>query len=91
VIPLSGAHCISITANRKRSTVKLFFNNHSWYPKKAAIVQRWSLFRGFSVKIDINIDLAGFMLAIFEGWSLFRVGRQHRFDCTFEFAYWDHG
>jgi hypothetical protein len=59
----------------KPSTVKPVYNGHPWDPKKAAVVQRWPVLEGFSIKIGIKINLAGLCLAIVDRWPLFRVGR----------------
>jgi hypothetical protein len=40
--------------------------NHSREPQKVAVVQRWSVFGGFSIKIGIKRSLAGLSLAIFD-------------------------
>jgi hypothetical protein len=41
----------------------------------------WSLFLGFSSKININFRLMGFRLFVVDRWSIFRGGRKHRFNC----------
>jgi hypothetical protein len=56
-------------------TVKLVYSSHPWDPKKAAVVQRWPVFGGFSIKIGIRINLAGLSLAVADRWPLFRGGR----------------
>jgi hypothetical protein len=48
-------------------------------PQKVAVVQKWSLFRGFLNKICIEICLTGLRVAIFGRWPLFRGGRKDRF------------
>jgi hypothetical protein len=40
------------------STVKPVYNGHHWDYKIVALVHRWPLFRGFSIKIAIKFDLA---------------------------------
>jgi hypothetical protein len=40
-----------------------------------AVVQRWPLFRGYSIKIAIEFDSAGLRLAVVGRWLLFRGGR----------------
>jgi hypothetical protein len=37
-------------------TVKPVYNDHPWDPPKVAVVQRWSVFGGFSIKIGIKIS-----------------------------------
>ncbi len=56
-------------------TVKPVYNAHPWDPKILAVVDRWPLFRGFSIKIAIVFDLAGLRLAVVGMWPLFRGGR----------------
>jgi hypothetical protein len=56
------------------STVKPVYNGHPWDSKKAAVVQRWPVFGGFSIKIGIIISLAGLILAVADRWPLFRGG-----------------
>jgi hypothetical protein len=55
--------------------VKPFYNSHPWDPTKVAVVHRWLLYRGFSIKIDIKISLAGLSFAVVDRWPLFRGGR----------------
>jgi hypothetical protein len=55
-------------------TVKPVYNGHPWDPKKAAVVQRWPVLEGFSIKIGIKINRAGLRLAIVDRWPLFRGG-----------------
>ncbi len=57
------------------STVKPVYNGHPLDPKIVAVVLRWLLFRGFSIKIGIKFDLAGLRLAVVSRWPLFRGGR----------------
>jgi hypothetical protein len=38
------------------STFKPVKNDHPWNPPKMAIVQRWPVFGGFSIKIGIKIS-----------------------------------
>jgi hypothetical protein len=59
----------------KTFTVKPVYNGHPWDPKIVAVVHRWLLFRGFSIKIAIKFDLAGLRLAVVGRWPLFRGGR----------------
>ncbi len=47
-----------------------------------AVVHKWLLFRGFSIKIAIKFDWAGLRVAIVGRWLLFRGGRLHRFNCS---------
>ncbi len=56
-------------------TVKPVYNGHPWDPKKLAVVDRWPLLIGFSIKIAIEFDLAGLRLAVVGRWPLFRGGR----------------
>jgi hypothetical protein len=56
-------------------TVKPVYNGHPWDPKKVAVVPRWPVFGGFSIKIGIKISLAGLCLAVVDRWPLFRGGR----------------
>ncbi len=42
--------------------------------KKVAVVQNWPLFRVWSLKITINIEMLVVMLAVVDSWSLFRGG-----------------
>ena len=58
-----------------KSTVKPVYNGHPWDPKKAAVVQSWPVFTGFSIKIGIKSSLAGLRLAVVDIWPLFRGGR----------------
>jgi hypothetical protein len=57
------------------TTVKPVYNGHPWDPKILAVVDRWPLKRGFSIKIAIEFDLAGLRLAVVGSWPLFRGGR----------------
>jgi hypothetical protein len=66
------------------NTVKPVYNGHPWDPKIVAVVHRWPLFRGFSIKIAIKFDSARLRLATVGRWSLFRGGHKHWFDCTFK-------
>jgi hypothetical protein len=54
------------------STVKPIYNGHPWDPKIAAVVHRWPLIRGFSIKIAIKFDLDGLRLAVVGSWPTFR-------------------
>jgi hypothetical protein len=74
---------VSFTFKIQSNTVKPVYNGHPRDPKKAAVVQRWPVFGGFSIKIGIRISLAGLSLAVAYRWPLFRGGRKHRFDCIF--------
>jgi hypothetical protein len=56
------------------NTVKPVYNGHPWDPKKVAVVQRWPVFGGLSIKIGIKISLAGLRLAVVDRWPLFRGG-----------------
>ena len=56
------------------NTAKPVYNGHPWDPKKVAVVHRWSLCRGFSIKIGIKISLARLSLAVVERWPLFTGG-----------------
>jgi hypothetical protein len=58
-----------------KCTVKPVYNGHPWDPQKAAVVQSWPVFGGFSIKIGIIISLAGLGLAVTDRWPLFRGGR----------------
>ena len=58
-----------------KSTVIPVYNGHPWDPKIVAAVHRWALFRGFSIKIDIEFYLAVVRLAVVDRWPLFRGGR----------------
>jgi hypothetical protein len=42
------------------NTVKPVCNGHPWGPKIVAVVHRWPLFRGFSIKIDFKFDFGEF-------------------------------
>ena len=55
-------------------TVKPVYNGHPWDPQKAAVVYRWPLCRGFSMKIAMYLGLAGFRPAVVDRWPLFRGG-----------------
>ena len=57
------------------STVKPVYNGHPCDPRIVTVVQRWPLFRGFSIKIAIKFDFAGLRLAVVGRWALFRGGR----------------
>ncbi len=60
-----------------KSTVKPVYNVHPWDPPKVAVVHRWSLCRGSSIKIGIKISLAGISLAVvavFQKCPLTQVG-----------------
>jgi hypothetical protein len=48
--------------------VKPVYNSQPWDPPKVAVVHRWSLCRGFSIKIGIKISLAGPSLAVVDRW-----------------------
>ncbi len=61
--------------NLLQNTVKPVYNGHPWDPQKAAVVQRWPVFEGFSIKIGIKSNLAGLRLAVVDRWPLFRGGR----------------
>ncbi len=37
-------------------TVKPAYNGHPWDPKIVAVVHRWLMFRGFSIKIAVEFD-----------------------------------
>jgi hypothetical protein len=52
----------------KESTFKPVYNNHPWDSKKVAVVEKCSLFRGWSLKITFNTEKLGR--------SLFRSGVQ---------------
>jgi len=56
-------------------TVKPVYNGHPWDSKKVAFVQKWPLFRGWSLKIIINIDHTGCcrQVAVAKRWSLIEV------------------
>ncbi len=56
-----------------KSTVKPVYNDHPWDPQKVAVVQRWSVFGGFPIKIGIKICLPGFSLAVVDRWPLTQV------------------
>ncbi len=56
-------------------TVKPIYNSHRWDPKKVAVVQRWPVFGGFSIKIVLKISLARLVLAAVDRWPLFRGSR----------------
>jgi hypothetical protein len=56
-------------------TVKPVYNGQLWYPQKVAVVQRWPVFGGFSIKVGIRISQAGLSLAVADRWPLFRGGR----------------
>ena len=47
-----------------KDTVKPVYNGHPWDPKILAVVDKWPLFRGFSIKIAIEFDLAGLRLTV---------------------------
>jgi hypothetical protein len=57
------------------NTVKPVYNGHPWDPKILAVVDRWPLQRGSSIKIAIEFDLAGLRLPVVGRWPLFRGGR----------------
>jgi hypothetical protein len=50
------------------SAVKHAYNDHPCDPQKVAVVHRWLLYRGLSMTIAIEFDLAG--LAIVDRWSI---------------------
>jgi len=52
-------------------SIEPVYNNHPWDPKIVAVVDRWSLVLGFSIKIAIKFGLAGQRLAVVGWWSLF--------------------
>ncbi len=60
----------------------LYTNNHPCDPKNVIVVQKWLLFRGWSLKITINIEKLGITLAIGDRWQLFRGDRYDRFNWT---------
>ena len=64
-----------IKHNSDMCTVKPVYNGHPWDPKILAVVDWWPLFRGFSIKIAIEFDLAELRLAFVGRWLLFRGGR----------------
>jgi hypothetical protein len=57
------------------NTVKPVYNCHPWDLKILAVVLRWLLFRGFSIKVAMEFDLAVLRLAVVGRWPLFRGGR----------------
>jgi hypothetical protein len=57
------------------NTVKPVYNYHPWDSKKVVIIQKWSLFRGWSFKIIINIGKMGIVLVVVDSWLLFKGGR----------------
>jgi hypothetical protein len=42
--------------------------------KKVAVVQNWSLFKGRSLNITINIETLGIMPAVVDRWPLLKGG-----------------
>ncbi len=56
-------------------TVKPVYNGHPWDSKKVAVVQKWPLFRGWSLKIIINIKKLGITPVVADKWLLLRGGR----------------
>jgi hypothetical protein len=40
------------------------YNGHHWDLKIVAVVDRWPLFRGFSIKVAIKFNLAVLRLAV---------------------------
>jgi hypothetical protein len=54
---------------KKKGTVKPVYNGHPWDPKKAAVVQSWPVFTGFSIKIGIKVAWPDL------GWPLLTGGR----------------
>jgi hypothetical protein len=51
------------------------YNGHPWDSKKVAVVQKWPLFRGWSLKIIINIKKLGITPVVADKWLLLRGGR----------------
>jgi hypothetical protein len=50
------------------SAVKPAYNDHPWDSQKVAVVHRWLLYRGLSMKIAIEFGLAGLRLAVVDRW-----------------------
>jgi hypothetical protein len=53
-----------VVVQRFDCTVKPVHNGHPWDPKIGAVVHWWLIFRGFSIKIAIEFDLAGVRLTV---------------------------
>jgi hypothetical protein len=65
---------LNVVKSKITYTVNPFYNGHPWDPKIVAVVHKWLLFRGFSIKIAIEFDLARLRLAVVGRWPLFRGG-----------------
>ncbi len=46
---------------------------HPWDPLKVAVLHRWLLCKGFSIKIGLKISLAELILAVVDRWPLTQV------------------
>jgi hypothetical protein len=55
IITLSLFHCAPV------------YNGHPWDPQKVAVVQRWLVFEGFSIKIGMKISMARLYPAVVAG------------------------
>ncbi len=56
------------------NAVKPVYNCHPRDLKILAVVLRWPPFRGFSIKVVMEFDLAVLRLAVVGRWPLFRGG-----------------
>jgi hypothetical protein len=63
-----GTLCCKKNVSIDLSTVKPVYNGHPRDPKILAVVQRWPVFGGFSIKIGIKI-----ILAVVQRWPLVQV------------------
>ena len=70
-------HCIKIYRDWSKYVIysQPVYNSYPWDPKKVAVAHRWFLCRGFSIKINIKISLAGLCLAVVDRLPLFRGSR----------------
>ncbi len=59
--------------NEVKDTVKPVYNDHPWDPNTVAVVDRWSLFRGYLCNKSPNRDIK--IVVVVDRLSLFGDGR----------------
>ncbi len=69
------ARAIQFVITEFECTVTSVYIGHPRDPQKVAVVYRWLLCRGFSIKIGIKTSLARLSLAVVDRWPLFRGSR----------------
>ncbi len=57
------------------------YNDHPWDSQIVAVVERWFLYRGCSLKTAINFGKLRIRLVVLDRWSLFR------FDCILKLSF----